>query len=375
MTPASPVELQAIADGKAVMHAPRPRLVPIPWSEIHRLPKRGALVSGIFDRGAMSVVFGGSNVGKTFLVLDISACIALAWPWRGRKVCPGTVAYIAVEGGLGIEERLSALRSHHGIKPEGVPLYVIPEPIDLGKPTADTNMLLERLSALPPDPPLQLIVIDTLSRALAGGNENSPDDMGAFVRNCDRLRAATGAHVLVIHHAGKDDARGARGHSLLRGAVDTEIEITRNDATGIATATVVKQRDHASGDVFGFKLEPVEIGQDEEGKPITSCVVTEAEGQAVARRSKGRPNKGATIAARALAEALDEIGTAAPASAHIPANVRVVTVPQWRDYAYRSGLCASDNPKSRQTAFNRALEHLLTSQSVGIWNEQVWLNG
>jgi RecA-family ATPase len=58
------------------------------------------------------------------------------------------------------------------------------------------------------------VVIDTLSRALAGGNENAPDDMGALVINTDKVRQLTGAALIYIHHSGKDAALGARGHSL-----------------------------------------------------------------------------------------------------------------------------------------------------------------
>jgi RecA-family ATPase len=62
---------------------------------------------------------------------------------------------------------------------------------------------LKRLLAEIPQP-TGFIVIDTLSRVLAGGNENGPEDMGALVMNVDRLRAATGATVLLVHHTGKD---------------------------------------------------------------------------------------------------------------------------------------------------------------------------
>ena len=103
-------------------------------------------------------------------------------------------------------------------------LYVVPEPIDLCRSTADADLLLKRIAELPT---LSLIVVDTLSRAMSGGNENSPEDMGKFVTNCDRIRIASGAHLMVIHHTGKDDAKGARGHSLLRAAADTEIEVSR----------------------------------------------------------------------------------------------------------------------------------------------------
>jgi hypothetical protein len=256
---------------------PRQRLVLIPWSEIHLLPKRESLVRGLLDGTAMSVVFGGSGSGKTFWTLGLGACIALNIEWRGRPVRHGAVCYIAAEGGLGIEERLTAYRIHHNVKVDGVPFYVIPEQIDLCKADTDVFLLLQRIRDLPKEPKLELIVIDTLSRTMAGGNENSPDDMGRFVRHCDKLRIETGAHVLVIHHTGKDDAKGARGHSLLKAAADTEIEISKNSVTNIGTATVAKQRDHAGGDVFGFSLHQVEIGQDADGLPITSCVAIEAE--------------------------------------------------------------------------------------------------
>jgi RecA/RadA recombinase len=170
---------------------PRERLVPIPWSQIHSLPRREPIVGGLLDRAAMSVVFGGSNTGKTFWTLDLCASIALGQEWRGRRIRHGAVIYIAAEGGLGIEERLTAYRMHHGVEAADVPLYVIPEPIDLCKSSADVELLLKRLKALPAEPHIELIVVDTLSRALAGGNENGADDMGSFVRHCDRLRMET----------------------------------------------------------------------------------------------------------------------------------------------------------------------------------------
>jgi RecA-family ATPase len=76
-----------------------------------------------------------------------------------------------------------------------------------------------------------LVVIDTLARAMAGGNENASEDMGAFVRNVDRVRSATSAHTMIVHHSGKNKAAGARGHSSLRAATDTEIEIDQRIVT------------------------------------------------------------------------------------------------------------------------------------------------
>lgn len=349
---------------------PKPRLVPVAWSSISLLPKRQPLVANLLDTTAMSVVFGASGCGKTFLALDLSAHVALGWDWRGRKLRQGTVLYVAAEGGLGIEERLTAFRLHHDIDVAEVPLHVIAEPIDLCRSTTDGALLMQRCAALAS---LELIVIDTLSRAMAGGNENAPDDMGKFVAHCDKLRLATAAHVLVIHHSGKDDNRGARGHSLLRAAADTEIEVSKDEVLGLVTATVVKQRDHRVADAFAFRLEPIEIGHDADGNPLTSCVAKAVD------RSTAKPTprmarlpKAAQTALRALTEAVLEQGELAPASNHVPQHVRVVSVEIWRQQAYRRGITASEEADAKRKAFHRASEQLIGTGRVGFWDGSVW---
>jgi hypothetical protein len=121
--------------------------------------------------------------------------------------------------------------------------------------------------------PCRLVILDTLARAMGGGDENKGQDMGTAVASMDSVRLATGAHVLLVHHCGKNEALGARGHSSLRAAVDTEIEISRADGENISTVRVTKQRDMPTGDPMPFSLESVMLGLDRRGKPITSCVV------------------------------------------------------------------------------------------------------
>jgi hypothetical protein len=60
--------------------------------------------------------------------------------------------------------------------------------------------------------------------------------MGKLVMNCDRIRFESGAACLLVHHVGKDTTKGARGHSRLRAANDTEIEIIRDETSGAVTA-------------------------------------------------------------------------------------------------------------------------------------------
>lgn len=352
---------------------PPPRLQPIPWSALHTLPKRKPLIRGLLDCGAMSCTFGGSNTGKTFFALDTALRVALGWVWRGQKVQQGTVVYIAAEGGLGIEERLTAFRRYHNLDIERVPLYVIPQPLDLCSRPDDAMLLMAHIAELPSEPSIELIVVDTLSRAMAGGNENSPDDMGRFIRNLDMLRIATGAHVMVIHHSGKDEARGARGHGSLRAACDTEIEITRGDATNVSTVTVVKQRDHAIGDTFPFRLEQIEIGEHEDGERITSCVVVPTDAPP-ARQRKGRKTLtgSAAVALRALAQTILEAGTPAPPTNRIPRHATVADISAWRATSYRVGISTGED-RAKQIAFKRAFEKLVEHQRIGVEGELVWI--
>ena len=165
------------------------------------------------------MTYGASGARKSFFAFDLGAHVALGRKWRGRPVKQSGVLLIAPDAGVGLRERMAAWAKHHKLDLKGVPLYVIAEPIDLCRSPKDADLVLDHIGKLTAGGvEIGLIEIDTLSRALAGGDENSPRDMGGFVQQCDRLRFATGAHLLAVHHAGKDESKGARGHSLLRAA-------------------------------------------------------------------------------------------------------------------------------------------------------------
>lgn len=233
------------------------------------------LVKGLLDNAVMAVVYGPSNSGKTFWTIDLAYHIAIGAPWRGRRVIQASVLYLAAEGGRGVINRVAALKQSHGVL--DVPLAVKRAGLDLLHDQADLQHIVDlsaEVKARLPDAP-HLIVIDTLSRVMAGGDENSAADMTALIRNIDAIRATTGATTLLVHHTGKDTARGARGHSSLRAATDTEIEIANED--GARAAVVTKQRDHNGGETFAFDLESVTLGTDQDGDEVTSCIVKVAD--------------------------------------------------------------------------------------------------
>jgi hypothetical protein len=233
------------------------------------------LIKGLLDQGAMSVVYGQSNVGKTFLTVDIGYHIATGLSYAGMKTTRGHVIYLSAEGGRSITKRLSALCMKYGTTAD-VDFHLLRSSIDLRRPDADLVPLIYAIKSL--GVPVSLIVVDTLSRALAGGDENSSVDMGQIVTNFDKLREHTNAHLMVVHHSGKNQAAGARGHSLLRAATDTEIEVSE----GVIAAK--KQRDLDKNWSSPFTLDVHTLGVDADGDPVTSCsvrLISHAEATAV----------------------------------------------------------------------------------------------
>ena len=74
---------------------------------------------------------------------------------------------------------------------------------------------------------------------------------------------------------------------LGRAAIDTEIEVTVDEATGVRTAEITKQRDlPGKGTRIGFRLEAVQLGVNQWGTPRSSCVVVTAD--APPKREQGR---------------------------------------------------------------------------------------
>ncbi|SMC42795.1 Bifunctional DNA primase/polymerase, N-terminal [Fulvimarina manganoxydans] len=228
------------------------------------------IVKGLLDHGSMSVVYGPSNSGKTFFALDLVFNIAIGNQWRDRRVHGGSVLYLAAEGGNGIANRIAGLRSVFGSV--DVPLALRRAGLDLLKPTADLNYVITLAEEVARREPLAVIVIDTLSRVIAGGDENAASDMTAFIKNIDVIRQKTGAHIMIVHHTGKDAAKGARGHSSLRAATDTEIELSVDDFEN-RVAKVTKQRDYEGGEEFVFGLKSVFLGIDQDGDNVTTCVI------------------------------------------------------------------------------------------------------
>jgi len=229
------------------------------------------LVEGLMTIGSSVVVYGDSNSGKTFWALSVATAIANGTDCYGRKTDAGLVIYLASEAPASIRSRMQAIKKYHGCDLEN--LAMVPVPMNFYNGDQDAHDVIELVRAIEQikGRPVRLIIGDTLARMSAGANENSGEDMGPVMARFDQVATATGAALMIIHHNGKDAAKGARGWSGIRAHIDTEIEVIEKE--GIRMVNVTKQRELPSkGEAIYFKLEVVEMGISKFGGPATTCV-------------------------------------------------------------------------------------------------------
>lgn len=258
----------------------RPPL-PLEWADDITFDPLGLeeIVEDVFGARRMSVTYGDSNAGKTTLMLDLAFRMPTGRTWLGKRVEPGAVIYVAAESPHSVRLRLEAFRRHHGGQVGA--FGMIPLPLNLLEPSADVDDLIglilreqDRLQR-----PVRWLAIDTLARVIAGANENAGEDMSRLVAASDRLRHETAAHVNWVHHTGKNTAMGARGHSSLRAACDTELEVTADETQNhVHAIEITKQRDlWSKGESLRARFVPIELGRNQWGKPITACAVEHVE--------------------------------------------------------------------------------------------------
>lgn len=257
-----------------------PRFQFVRATEFASGPPPSWIIKGLIPEADLGVIYGASQSGKTFLVFDMVAAIARGESWRGMKTKQGNVAYIVAEGAAFFKSRITAYNIHNKIK--DLPVHVLPAEPDFLNATdiKDTITGLQELNSV------SVVIVDTYAACMSG-DENSGIDAGKVIAHCKVIHNATGAVVILVHHSGKDASKGARGWSGLRAAADFELEVVRNGDHRSVTAT--KQKDAEEGKELGFKLSPVMIGMDEDGDPITSCIVEHSDELPV--RGRSRPAK------------------------------------------------------------------------------------
>lgn len=230
------------------------------------------LVKDWFPKVGVVTVYGHPRSGKSLLLQDLAVRVAVGEPWFGLDCEKGSVAYVAAEGASGVRVRMTALRQSYPDIAEK-PLAMIPQAVDLFSNSGDLKKLNKTLSSIETraETSLALVIIDTVSKTLGKGDENS-GDIAQYVRNCEAIAQQFQCCVVLVHHRPKADKnREPRGHSSLAGGVDTMILVERKRRDHVAS--VEKQKDGPDGAKLTFTVSSRKVGETSIGEDVYSVIV------------------------------------------------------------------------------------------------------
>lgn len=341
------------AGAVAITDTTGPRFKLTPAGELVQTPKPLLwLVRDMLLPGTSSMLVGDPAAGKSLLVIDWSACVALGRDWLGRPVASGLVVYLAGEGHHGIARRLKAWSLAHLAELDTAALVVSDRGASLNDP-ASLQQVVEAIDAAAVTYGMPaLVVVDTLHRNLAG-DENSAADTAAYFHAVDVLRTRYGAHVLTVHHSGHASKDRGRGSSSLRAAVDTELLL--GVAGEIRTLTVSKQKDGPTADPMHFQLQEIALPWlAADGEPETSVIL--APSMAGPSRLRQLPPS--------LRLALDTLRDCGDGP---------VSLETWRTAFYERH--PGDSQDAKKKAFRRARAELTELQQISVENDNYRITG
>ena len=301
------------------------------------------MVEGLLTRHGFAVMYGAPGTGKSFLAIDIAMSLAHGTSWQARETRQGAVLYIAGEGVGGLGKRIKAWRLHHSIEARSG-LTILPTAVNFRDQT-EVEKLMRTIDSLNKN--FSCVVVDTVARALLGGEENSATDMGLFVAACDAIKAHCGCGLLAIHHANKTATGGInsmRGSSALAGAADTVLGITKSE--NLVSLVVDKQKDAEPHDKMTFEMVSVALPGD------TSVVIKET-AQSVQKGGRGLPPR-QEVALRSLRNLMVDMAQ---------------TTVKKADWVERHKVDASDLPAPRRADARQGLvdKRIVYEEGGNVW--------
>lgn len=236
-------------------------------------PLRWAVKKWIPDN-ALTMIYGESGAGKTFVLLDILCHMAAGLSWQGLKTKAGVVVLLAGEGHHGLRQRVAAWCRHHGVDRLDN-LLISNKSIDIDSPSAAIQIMHAVRDAT--DEPIALVGIDTVNNHMAG-DENSARDTRLFLNQLAVVSSALEAGVVIAHHVGvaAEAKTRARGSSAWKASLDSSILVTNSNGQITVACTKMKDAEFPD-DIFG-KLERIPLGwYDDENEEVIGAVFVNGE--------------------------------------------------------------------------------------------------
>lgn len=336
-----PDAMTEVIERQIAAAAKKQRFTPISAGALANLASQAWRVKGVLPAEGVAALYGPSASGKSFLGLACAAAIADGTPFFGHATKPAAVLYVGLEGEGGYRGRIVAWQRHHGREmPDDVRFLMQQFRLTDSQDVSDLAAIC---------PARCVVIIDTLNRAAPGMDENSSRDMGMAIEGAKTLQRLTAGLVVLVAHTGKDTAKGLRGHSSLFAALDAAILVSRDG--DLRSWKVDKAKDGKDGDAHRFRLTIVDIGTDEDGDTITSCVVMPDNTQALPIMER-ELTAGQAFGLSTYNEAVrlygsvDEFG-----------NFSGLHINKWREVFYQKS--TADNDGSKRKAFGRARDELV----------------
>ncbi len=216
------------------------------------------------------------KVGKTAVALKLAMCIA-----RGESLDeklavhePRPVLYFSLEGARAVEMRLEAeslKRKELGEElPETDMLFVVDRPHDFlhqDQQVENCQKIVNHNAMCQQEfgTDLGFIVIDTLTKAMPGGDQNSVEDTSKLFKMVDMLRAAgIKATICFIHHLSKQG--NVRGSTNIEAEVDVVLGLERHKhQANTVVANIRRARSMDEANVYAFHFESMYLGETEQG--------------------------------------------------------------------------------------------------------------
>lgn len=230
--------------------------------QITELTESEPLIDDLLDMNSTASIYAPSGAGKSLLALDWALHVASGLEWWGRHTNHGPVLYVVAEGAHGTRFRYEAWCEYHEIEQvDDIIWMTVPANVLRDE---DRNVLL---SIVQEESPV-LTVLDTLARHMPGGDENSFETMSVVVETLDQIKRLTEGCAVVVHHTGKNEDAGGRGHSSLKGSLDTELSVGTVRTNGQMVCSVYAEKmkdkeDHRT--LYRAKMLPV-------GRSLVPCV-------------------------------------------------------------------------------------------------------
>lgn len=319
------------------------------------------VIRNLCQQNEVGIMVAPSNVGKTAVAMALGARVVQGAPVLNMPTRKGVVVHVCGEGGDAVKDRISVALK--GAK-DASDYLVIKKRINLGdlgqisEFIRDLRAYLEEIGER-----VSLIIVDTLIHAIGDHNENSSNEMAQVIAGAQEIAEAFEAHVLLIHHTGREEDRGGRGSSAIRSNVDSEFTVRNDQDTNEAVLTTTKQRNIEGGLRFSYKLRKVLLGYDEEGEERTTVIADLMDGSQQ-KNAIGRVN----LSPKQLA--ILSSMTAALACGRDQFSTK-----ELKPMVVAQGWSSSLDEKAQQSAFRAVLNSLLSkgmlvSEKVG--REQMW---